>query len=50
MRKKIWIANGDIVLVSLREFQDKKGDVVWKYQPEEVRSLKAYGITKSEHL
>ena len=31
-----------MVLVSLRDYQDEKCDVVHKYLPEEVRSLKAY--------
>ncbi|KAK4233083.1 hypothetical protein C8A03DRAFT_19769 [Achaetomium macrosporum] len=43
LRKKIWINNGDIILVSLREYQDNKGDVILKYSADEARSLKAYG-------
>ena len=43
MRKRVWINVGDIVLVSLREFQDNKADIIWKYTPDEARSLKAYG-------
>ena len=43
MRKRVWINMGDIILVSLREFQDSKADVIWKYTPDEARSLKAYG-------
>jgi translation initiation factor 1A len=43
MRKRVWITVGDIVLVSLREFQDSKADIIWKYTPDEARSLKAYG-------
>jgi initiation factor 1A len=43
MRKKVWINQGDIILVSLREFQDAKGDVILKYTADEARSLKAYG-------
>jgi translation initiation factor 1A len=43
LRKKIWINNGDIILVSLREYQDEKGDVILKYSADEARSLKAYG-------
>ena len=40
MRKRIWIANGDVVLVSLREFEDEKCDVVEKYKDYEVAKLK----------
>lgn len=43
MRKKVWINQGDIVLLSLREFQDGKADVILKYNVDEARSLKAYG-------
>merc|ERR1712110_597513 len=43
MRKKVWVNQGDIVLVSLRDFQDEKGDIIVKYTPEEARNLKTYG-------
>ena len=43
LRKKVWINVGDIVLVGLRDFQDEKGDIILKYNPDECRSLKAYG-------
>jgi translation initiation factor 1A len=43
MRKRVWINVGDIVLVSLREYQDDKADIIHKYTPDEARSLKAYG-------
>lgn len=36
MRKKVWINQGDIILISLREFQDDKADVIVKYTVEEV--------------
>lgn len=43
MRKKVWINQGDIILLSLRDYQDEKGDVILKYNADEARSLKAYG-------
>ena len=43
MRKKVWINQGDIVLLSLRDFQDDKADVIVKYTPDEARNLKQYG-------
>jgi len=39
----VWINNGDIILLSLREFEDGKADVIQKYTPDEARSLKQYG-------
>ena len=43
LRKKVWINQGDIILLSLRDYQDEKGDVILKYTADEARSLKAYG-------
>ena len=43
MRKRVWIANGDIILVSLREFEPDKCDVVEKYREKEVAKLKKAG-------
>ena len=43
MRKKVWINRGDLILLSLRDFQDDKADVIHKYSPEEQRYLKKIG-------
>ncbi|XP_061997053.1 eukaryotic translation initiation factor 1A-like [Rosa rugosa] len=43
LHKKVWIAAGDILLVGLRDFQDGKADVIYKYMPDEARLLKANG-------
>lgn len=43
MRKKVWVMVGDIVLVSLRDFQDAKADIIMKYNSDEARNLKQYG-------
>ena len=43
MRKKQWVKNGDVVLVSLREYEDAKCDIIYLYKTKEVKSLKAYG-------
>ncbi|KAK9716331.1 hypothetical protein RND81_06G226000 [Saponaria officinalis] len=43
MHKKVWIAAGDIILVSLRDYQDEKADIILKYMSDEARLLKAYG-------
>lgn len=43
MRKRKWIANGDVVLVSLREYENEKCDVIDKYNEDEVRKLKKAG-------
>ena len=43
LRKKVWINQGDIILVGLRDYQDTKADVILKYNPDEARNLKSYG-------
>lgn len=37
--KKVWIARDDIVLVSFRDFEESKCDIVLKYSSDEVRLL-----------
>lgn len=44
MKRKVWIGVGDLVLCSLREFQNKKCDVILKYLPDEIRQLKAQNL------
>ena len=41
MRKRVWVNAGDIVLISLREFQDNKGDVIAKciYTPNNTHTI-----------
>jgi translation initiation factor 1A len=41
-RKRVWINNGDLVLVGIRSFQDGKVDIINKYTPDEHRMLKSY--------
>lgn len=40
---KVWINQGDIILIGLRDYQDAKADVILRYNPDEARNLKAYG-------
>lgn len=41
MHKKVWISLGDVLLVGLRDYQDSKVDIIHKYNPNEIRSLKS---------
>jgi translation initiation factor 1A len=43
MRKKIWINKNDIVLVSLRDFQDDKADIIHKYDEIQGKSFVVIG-------
>ena len=40
LKKKAWMAMGDVVLVSLREYENDKCDIILKYTEDEVRKLK----------
>lgn len=41
MRKRVWVREGDVVIVSLGEVQsDTKGDIAYRYTQDQVRWLK----------
>jgi translation initiation factor 1A len=42
-KKKIFVKASDVVIVSLREFEDAKCDVIYVYKPKEIRELKKMG-------
>lgn len=48
LTSQIWIVPGDIILLSLRDFQDDRADVIHKYTADEARNLKTYGELKSD--
>ncbi|MFB0500866.1 MAG: translation initiation factor eIF-1A [Candidatus Bathyarchaeia archaeon] len=44
MKRRVWIRQGDIVLVSPWDFQsDKRGDVVWRYKRNQAEWLRKKG-------
>ncbi len=43
MIKRVWICVGDTVLLSLRDYQDEKADIIHKYTHEEAKTLGTYG-------
>jgi translation initiation factor 1A len=42
-KKKIFVNTGDVVVVSLREFQDDKCDIIYVYKQTEIKQLKKLG-------
>lgn len=47
MRKRVWMKEGDAVLVEPWSIQgDKSGDVIWRYNPTEAGWLRRKGILK----
>ena len=43
MRKKVWVGQGNIILVGLRDYQDAEADVILKYMSYEARNSMSYG-------
>ena len=43
MKKRVWISVDDLVLISKRDFQDSKCDVIHRYSSNEERLLKKQG-------
>lgn len=48
MKKRIWIRNGDVVIVLPWEFQDDKADVIWRYTSPQVDWLERRGYLKGK--
>jgi len=44
--KKMWIREGDVVIVAPWEVQDSKADVIWKYTRPQVEWLERKGYLK----
>jgi translation initiation factor 1A len=45
MKRRVWIREGDVVLVSPWDFQsDKRGDVIWRYTRAQADMLRKKGM------
>lgn len=42
-KRRLWMGVGDIILVSFRDFDPKKCDIIHKYNYDEALSLKSFG-------
>jgi translation initiation factor 1A len=44
MKKRAWVREGDVVLVSPWDFQfDKRGDIFWRYRKNQTEWLRGHG-------
>jgi len=49
MKRRTWIREGDVVLVSPWEFQsDERGEIFWRYTRSQAEQLRKEGILKIE--
>ena len=47
LRRMLWLREGDVVLVEPWEFDNGKGDVIFKYNPAAIDWLKRKGFLKN---
>jgi len=47
MKKRMWIREGDVLIIVPWSFQNEKADVIWKYSPPQVNWLERKGFLKS---
>jgi translation initiation factor 1A len=44
LKRRVWIREGDVVLVSPWDFQpDKRGDIFWRYRKNQTEWLRSHG-------
>lgn len=48
LRRKLWLRPGDVVIIQPWELDKNKGDVIFKYRPNQVAWLKKNGYLKQE--
>ena len=46
LKRKLWLRPGDVVLIQLWELDKEKGDVIFKYNPNQVLWLRKNGYLK----
>ena len=47
LRRGMWLREGDVVIVQPWEFDDEKGDVLFKYSKAAIERLKKKGLLKT---
>ncbi len=47
LKRRLWLREGDIVIIEPWEFDDEKGDVLFKYNPTQVEWLRKKGYLKT---
>ncbi len=46
LKRKLWIREGDLVLIEPWEYDNDRGDVLYKYRPSQIDWLKKKGLLK----
>ena len=48
LRREMWLREGDVVIVEPWEFDDNKGDVIFKYSKAAIAKLKKEGLLETK--
>ncbi len=48
LRREMWLREGDVVIVEPWEFDDNKGDVIFKYSKAAIEKLKKEGLLETK--
>ena len=48
LKRALWLRPRDVVIISPWEFDDSKGDVIFKYRLNQIEWLKKHGYLKTE--
>ncbi len=44
LKKKVWVREGDLVIIRLWDFQPSKADLVWRFQGYQIERIKSTGL------
>jgi translation initiation factor 1A len=47
LRRSLWLREGDLVIIEPWEFDNEKGDILFKYNPSQVDWMKRRGYLKN---
>ena len=50
LKRGLWLRPGDVVIIKMWELNKDRGDVLYKYRPNQVAWLKQNGYLKTESL
>jgi translation initiation factor 1A len=48
LKRKLWLRPGDVIIVEPWEFDNEKGNIMFKYTPTQIQWLKNKGYLKTE--
>lgn len=48
LKRSLWLRPDDVVIVEPWELDSERGDVIFKYRPNQIAWLKSHGFLKSE--